>query len=100
MAPTAPAIDREEFVSCETAPGLDHRIPSNHKALGGLIRLGDIEEVFGVHSDYTSAGRIGLARLNRPENGHNSYFRCKHLQARRWQKSSSSPAVPTSADCK
>jgi hypothetical protein len=46
MAPTAPPLTREEFVSLrDGAKGLMHRIPSEHKAR--LIELGYIEEVLG-----------------------------------------------------
>ena len=46
MAPTAPPLTREEFVSLrDGAKGLMHRIPSEHKVR--LIELGYIEEVFG-----------------------------------------------------
>ena len=46
MAPSAPPLTREEFVSLrDGAKGLMHRIPSEHKAR--LIELGYIEEVFG-----------------------------------------------------
>jgi hypothetical protein len=44
MAPSAPPLTREEFVSLrDGAKGLMHRIPSEHKAR--LIELGYIEEV-------------------------------------------------------
>jgi hypothetical protein len=46
MAPAAPPLTREEFVSLrDGAKGLMHRIPFEHKAR--LIELGYIEEVFG-----------------------------------------------------
>jgi hypothetical protein len=46
MAPSAPPLTREEFVSLrDGAKGLMHPIPSEHKAR--LIELGYIEEVFG-----------------------------------------------------
>lgn len=59
MAPTAPPLTREEFVSLrDGAKGLMHRIPSDHKAR--LIELGYIEEVFGGIR-LTSAGRMRIA---------------------------------------
>jgi hypothetical protein len=46
MAPSAPPLTREEFVSLrDGAKGLMHRIPPEHKAR--LIELGYIEEVSG-----------------------------------------------------
>jgi hypothetical protein len=59
MAPSAPPLTREEFVSLrDGAKGLMHRIPSEHKAR--LIELGYIEEVFGGIR-LTSAGRMRIA---------------------------------------
>jgi hypothetical protein len=57
MAPSAPPLTREEFVSYG-AKGLMHRIPSEHKAR--LIEPGYIEEVFGGIR-LTSAGRMRIA---------------------------------------
>jgi hypothetical protein len=52
MAPSAPPLTREEFVSLrDGAKGLMHRIPSEHKAR--LIELGYIR--------LTSAGRMRIA---------------------------------------
>jgi hypothetical protein len=59
MAPSAPPVTREEFVSLrDGAKGLMHRIPSEHKAR--LIELGYIEEVFGGIR-LTAAGRMRIA---------------------------------------
>jgi hypothetical protein len=59
MAPSAPPLTREEFVSLrDGAKGLMHRISSEHKAR--LIELGYIEEVFGGIR-LTSAGRMRIA---------------------------------------
>jgi hypothetical protein len=58
MAPSAPPLTREEFVSLrDGAKGLMHRIPFEHKAR--LIELGYIEEVFGGIR-LTSAGRVRI----------------------------------------
>src|SRR5258707_14937627 len=55
MAPAAPTLTREEFVSLrDGAKGLMHRIPFEHKAR--LIELGYIEEVHGGIR-LTAAGR-------------------------------------------
>jgi hypothetical protein len=60
MAPTAPPLTREEFVSLrDGAKGLMHRIPSEHEAR--LIELGYIEEVFVGGIRLTSAGRMRIA---------------------------------------
>jgi len=49
MAPTAPPLTREEFVSLRNgAKGLMHRIPSEHKAR--LIELGIHRGSFWRHS--------------------------------------------------
>src|SRR5258708_15833193 len=65
MAPTAPPLTREEFVSLrDGAKGLMHRIPSEHKAR--LIELGYIEEVFGGIR-LTSAGRMRIAEGSVPD---------------------------------
>src|SRR5258708_36640575 len=59
MAPSAPPLTREEFVSLrDGAKGLMHRIPSEHKAR--LIELGYIEEVHGGIR-LTAAGRMRIA---------------------------------------
>jgi hypothetical protein len=59
MAPSAPPLTREEFVSLrDGAKGLTHRIPSGNKAR--LIELGYIEEVVsGIR--LTAAGRMRIA---------------------------------------
>ena len=59
MAPSAPTLTREEFVSLrDGAKGLMHRIPFEHKAR--LIELGYIEEVHGGIR-LTAAGRMRIA---------------------------------------
>jgi hypothetical protein len=59
MAPSAPPLTREEFVSLQDgAKGLMHRIPPEHKAR--LIELGYIEEVLGGIR-LTAAGRTRIA---------------------------------------
>ena len=93
MAPSAPPLTREEFVSLrDGAKGLMHRIPSEHKAR--LIELGYIEEVFGGIR-LTSAGRMRdcgrLTDLKWPK----SYFQCTICGGGPWQMSDSKTVVVT-----
>src|SRR3981189_30279 len=75
MAPTAPPLTREEFVSLrDGAKGLMHRIPSEHKARADRARIH--RGSFWRHSiderwQDEDCGRLTDLKWPRP------YFRCK-----------------------